>query len=139
MPSYWIVKSEPSTYSYADLAKEGRTEWTGIRNFAARNHLRAMKKGDLALFFHTGDEKAVVGVAKVVAEASADPTAPKGEDWSKVDLAPVKPFAEAVPLSTLKKTKALGEMAMLKQSRLSVSPVTKDELALIAKLGKTKV
>ncbi len=136
---FWIVKSEPSTYSYSQLESEGRTEWTGIRNFAARNHLRAMKKGDLALFFHTGDEKAVVGVAKVVAEATADPTAPKGEDWSKVDLAPVKAFVEPVPLSTLKATKALAEMVMLKQSRLSVSPVTKAELAVIAKLGKTKV
>ena len=136
---FWIVKSEPSTYSYSQLESEGRTEWTGIRNFAARNHLRAMKKGDLALFFHTGDEKAVVGVAKVVAEATADPTAPKGEDWSKVDLAPVKAFVEPVPLSTLKETKALAEMVMLKQSRLSVSPVTKAELAVIAKLGKTKV
>lgn len=134
----WLLKSEPGEYSFAKLTEEGKATWTGIRNFQARNNLRAMKAGELALFFHTGSEKAVVGVAKIAGEARPDPTAPKGEDWSAVEVAPVKALAEPVPLATLKAAPALKGMALVKQGRLSVSPVTKDEFAAVLKLGKTK-
>lgn len=133
----WILKTEPSTYSFAQLQADGRTAWTGIRNYAARNHLRAMKVGDLCLIFHTGDEKALVGLAKVVAAASEDPTA-AGEDWSKVDLAPVKPLAAPVTLATIKATRALAALPLVKQGRLSVSPVGDAEWKVLLGLAKTK-
>jgi len=135
----WLLKSEPGEYSFATLTRDGQTTWTGIRNFQARNNLRAMKAGELALFFHTGDEKAVVGVAKIAGAAKPDPTAPKGEDWSAVDVAPVQALAVPVTLATIKATAALKDMALVKQGRLSVSPVTKEELAAVLKLGKTKL
>src|SRR5690348_6728770 len=100
--AFWIVKSEPEEYSFERLREEKRTLWTGIRNFAARNNLRAMKRGEQVLFFHTGKEKAAVGIAKVASEAQPDPTAPKGEDWAAVELSPVKPLATPVPLAALK-------------------------------------
>lgn len=135
----WLLKSEPGEYSFAQLIEDGRTTWTGIRNFQARNNLRAMKAGELALVFHTGREKAVAGVARVAGEAKPDPTAPTGEDWSAVDLAPVQALAVPVTLATIKATPALKAMALVRQGRLSVSPVTKDELAAVLKLGKTKL
>src|SRR5690348_18355825 len=109
--AYWIVKSEPEEYSFEQLKADKRTLWTGIRNFVARNNLRAMKSGDLALFFHTGKVKAVVGIAKVASPAQRDPTGPGDEDWVAVELAPVKALSEPVPLSTLKanaKTKTIS-------------------------------
>ncbi len=133
----WILKTEPSTYSFAQLQADGRTAWTGIRNYAARNHLRAMKVGDRCLIFHTGDEKALVGLAKVVGAASEDPTA-AGEDWSKVDLAAVKPLAVPVTLATIKATQALAELPLVKQGRLSVSPVGDAEWKVLLGLAKTK-
>jgi predicted RNA-binding protein with PUA-like domain len=135
---HWILKSEPSTYGYAQLEKDGRTDWTGIRNFAARLHLRAAKEGDLALFFHTGDEKAVAGVAKLVSGPHPDPTAP-GEDWTSVEIAPVKPLAAPVPLAVLKANKAFKDLPMLKQGRLSVSPISPAQFSAVLKLGKTKL
>lgn len=132
--NYWVIKSEPGEYAFAQLVKDKQTLWTGIRNFQARNNLRAMKKGDLLLYFHTGDEKAVVGVAKTVGAAVADPTAKEG-DWAAVTVKPVKALKTPVPLSTLKTTRALAGMALLKQGRLSVSPLTKAEFDAVLKLG----
>ncbi len=135
---HWILKSEPTTYGFSQLVKDKRTEWTGIRNFAARLHLRAAKQGDLALFFHTGDEKAVVGVAKLTSGPRKDETAPE-EDWTSVEIAPVKALAAPVPLTTLKAQKAFADLPMLKQGRLSVSPISPAQFAAVLKLGKTKI
>jgi predicted RNA-binding protein with PUA-like domain len=134
---HWLVKSEPSTYSWSRLVDEGRAVWDGVRNFEARNNLRAMKKGDLALFYHSNEGKAVVGVARVAREAYQDPTT--DDDWSVVDLEPMKPLARPVTLEEMKKTKALSNMAVVKKSRLSVSPVTKDEFETVLAASKTKV
>src|SRR4051794_39875790 len=121
--SYWLIKSEPSVYAFAQLVKEKRTEWTGIRNFEARNNLRAMKPGDLALFYHSGEGKEIVGIARVVTEPGPDSTAP-GEDWAAVEVEPVQPLASPVTLATIKKTSALSDFALVRRSRLSVVPVT---------------
>lgn len=121
--NHWLVKQEPSAYSWDTFVREGGTRWTGVRNFAARNHLRAMKSGDLILFYHSGDTKAVVGLARVEKEAYPDPTATEG-DWSAVDLAPVKPLNSPVSLQTIKADPELKEMPILRQTRLSVAPVS---------------
>lgn len=121
--NYWLVKSEPETYSWAQFVKDGQTAWTGVRNFAARNHLRAMKKGDLVFYYHSGEEKQVVGLARVTKAAYPDPTAKEG-DWSCVDLSPLKALAKLITLQTIKADAVLNTMALVKQSRLSVSPVT---------------
>ncbi len=134
---HWLIKSEPGVYPYAQLEKEGQTAWEGVRNFGARNNLRAMKKGDLCLFYHSGDGKEVVGLARVVREAYPDPTA-KGEDWSAVEVAAARPLARPVTLEAIKADKALGKMAFVRQGRLSVSPVEKPEFDRILKLGGTK-
>lgn len=134
----WLIKSEPSVYSFAQLQKEKRTAWTGIRNFQARNNLRQMKPGDLCFYYHTGDEKAVVGVAKVLTAPAPDPTAEDG-DWSSVDVAPVKAFAEPVSLSAIKANKALRDFQLVTHSRLSVIPVSPAHLKVIAAMGKTKL
>jgi predicted RNA-binding protein with PUA-like domain len=137
--AYWIVKSEPETYAYAQLAKEKRTLWTGIRNFAARKNLGAMKSGDLCLYFHTGKEKAVVGIAKVVGKAQPDPTGPKDEGWLAVELAAVKAVAAPVPLATLKANAKTQNISVVKMGRLSVGAVTKPEWDAVLKLAETKV
>jgi len=139
---YWLVKSEPGEYSYDDLVKEKRAMWDGVRNFQARNNLRAMKKGDLALYYHSVNEKRVVGIAKVVKEFYPDPTVKKdakSQDWSVVDFAPVKAMVEPVDLATLKADPALAEMIVVRHSRLSVTPVTAAEFKRVLKLGKTKL
>jgi predicted RNA-binding protein with PUA-like domain len=136
--NHWLVKSEPSAYSWQQLVKDGRTRWEGVRNFAARNNLRAMKSGDLVFYYHSGEGKEIVGVAKVVKEAYADPTAKEG-DWSVVDLAPVKPVTRPVDLGALKAEKKLATMALLRRPRLSVSPVTPEEFARILELTETKL
>lgn len=136
--NYWLVKSEPEAYSWAQLVKDGKTAWTGVRNFTARLNLRAMKKGDLVCFYHSVTDKQIVGLARVAKEAYADPTATDG-DWSCVDLEPAKPLKNPVTLETIKADKAFKEMKLLKQSRLSVSPVTPAEFARILELGGTKV
>jgi predicted RNA-binding protein with PUA-like domain len=135
--AHWLVKSEPSTYSWSRLVDEGTAVWDGVRNFEARNNLRAMKKGDLVFFYHSNEGKAVVGVARVKREAYQDPTT--DEDWSVVDLEPVKELARPVSLDEMKKTKALSNMVVVKKSRLSVSPVTKDEFEAVLAAAKTKV
>src|SRR5712671_3717153 len=106
--NYWLVKSEPEAYSWSQLLKEGKTAWTGVRNFAARLHLRAMRKDDLVFYYHSGEGKEVVGIAKVLKAAYPDPTADEG-DWSCVDLAPVKPLSRPVSLQTVKADPALKE------------------------------
>ena len=132
--NFWLVKQEPGTFSWSTLVKDGRTDWTGVRNFQARNHLRAMKKGDAVLFYHSGEEKQIVGLARVEKEAYADPTADEG-DWSAVDIVPVKPLDKPVTLQQIKGDKLLKEMPLVRQSRLSVSPVTEDQFERILSLG----
>jgi predicted RNA-binding protein with PUA-like domain len=122
--NHWIVKSEPESYSWWDFLREGRAAWTGIRNFQARNNLRLMKKGDQVFFYHSVSEKQIVGLARVDREAYPDPTAEQG-DWVCVDLAPAKTLARPVPLDAIKKDNALKDMLLLRNSRLSVSPLTK--------------
>jgi len=136
--NYWLVKQEPESYSWSDFLKEGRAAWTGVRNFQARNNLRGMKEGDLVLFYHSGDEKQVVGVARVEKEHYPDPTAAEG-DWSAVDLAPVKPMTGPVTLVVIKSDHALKEILLVRNSRLSVSPLTEDQFRHILKLGGTKL
>jgi predicted RNA-binding protein with PUA-like domain len=134
----WLVKSEPDTYSWSQLLGDRRTAWTGVRNYAARNHLRAMKSGDPVFFYHSGDEKSVVGLARVAKESYTDPTADDG-DWSAVDIAAEKPLARQVTLAQIKADKTLKEMVLAKQSRLSVSPVTREQFERLLKLSETKV
>lgn len=135
--NHWIVKSEPETYSWSDLVKERKTAWTGVRNFQARNNLRAMKTGDRVLFYHSGDGKEVVGLARVVKTAYPDPTAKEG-DWSCVDLAPVKALKQPVSLATIKADKTLREMVLARNSRLSVSPVTEQQFKRVLELAATQ-
>jgi len=136
--SYWLVKSEPEAYAWSQLAKDGVTAWTGVRNFAARNHLRAMKSGDHVFFYHSGEEKSVVGLAQVVKEAYPDPTATEG-DWSCVDLVPLRALAKPVTLAAIKADKILKEMVLVRQSRLSVSPVTSEQFERLLQLAKTNI
>jgi len=138
MPQYFLAKSEPGVYSWDRFVKEGKAVWDGVRNFEARSNLRAMKKGDLVLFYHSGEGKEIVGVAKVSREAYPDETADEG-DWVSVDLAPVKPLAAKVTLAAVKADPDLAEMALVKRSRLSVSRVTPGEFTRVLKLGKTKL
>jgi predicted RNA-binding protein with PUA-like domain len=134
--NYWLVKSEPESYSWAMFVEDEGTAWTGIRNFQARNNLRAMKKGDGVLFYHSVSDKAAVGLAKVEKEAYADPTATEG-DWSAVDIAPVKGLVKPVFLDTMKADKVLKDMLLLRNSRLSVTPVTKEQYERIMALAET--
>ena len=134
MPKHWMVKSEPASYSWEQFTKEGRAAWTGVRNFQARNNLRAMQVGDLVLFYHSVTGKEIVGIAKVAREAYPDPTADE-PGWDCVDLVPVKPLKNAVTLDTIKATPAFKDIALLRQSRLSVMPLAPAEFAAIKKLG----
>jgi predicted RNA-binding protein with PUA-like domain len=134
--NYWLVKQEPEDYSWSDFVKDGRTAWTGVRNYAARNNLRGMKSGDLVFYYHSGEEKAAVGIARVVREAFADPTAREGE-WSAVELAPVKPLAAPVTLSTIKSDSILKGMQLVRQSRLSVSSLNEEQFFRLLKLAET--
>lgn len=122
MKNFWLVKQEPSSYSWSDFIAEGQTSWTGVRNYAARNNLRKMRTGDEVLFYHSGEDKAVVGIAKVVRTAYPDPTAKEG-DWSTVDLVPVKPLPRAVTLGAIKGNSRLKGIPLIRQSRLSVMPL----------------
>lgn len=135
MKQFWLVKSEPSAYSWANLVADGRTAWTGVRNFTARNNLRAMRKGDAVLFYHSVVGKEIVGVAKVVREAYPDSTAKEG-DWSAVDLMPEKPLPKPVTLEEIKRNSKLKGMALLRLSRLSVQPVTTAEFDEIVRMSK---
>ena len=133
--NYWLVKQEPDSYSWSDFVNDGKTAWTGVRNFAARLNLRAMKKGDLVFYYHSNVGKEIVGLAQVTKEAYPDPSATE-EDWSCVDLTPVRPLAKPVGLDAMKSDKILKEMKLVKQSRLSVSPVTKEQYDRILELSK---
>jgi len=132
--NHWLVKSEPAAYAWPQLLQDGRTAWTGVRNFQARNNLRAMKKGDAVLFYHSVTGKEVVGLATVVREFYPDATAKEG-DWSCVDLAPEKTLSRPVSLETIKADGVLKDMALVKQSRLSVTPVTPAQFARLRQLA----
>jgi predicted RNA-binding protein with PUA-like domain len=136
--NYWLVKSEPAAYAWTQLVKDGKTAWTGVRNFQARNNLRAMKKGDLVCFYHSVTDKQVVGVARVAKEFYPDATAEEG-DWSCVDLVPVKPLKIPVTLDTIKTDKLLQAMPLVKQSRLSVTPLTAPQFERLLTLAATTI
>jgi predicted RNA-binding protein with PUA-like domain len=133
MKHYWLVKQEPEGYSWNDFVRDGRTDWTGVRNFLARKNLRAMRKGDAVLFYHSVSDKAVVGVAEVTREAFPDPTAKEG-DWSAVELKPVKPLKKPVTLAQIRAEPKLREIALLRSSRLSVQPLGKAEFDFICRM-----
>ncbi|MBC8046084.1 MAG: EVE domain-containing protein [Fimbriimonadaceae bacterium] len=136
--NYWLIKSEPETYSWSELVKKVTDMWNGVRNFAARNHLRSMKKDDICLFYHSGKESAVVGLAKVVKEAYPDPTATEG-DWTAVDVKAIKPLKKHVTLQDVKKEKLLADMPLVRIGRLSVQPVTEFQFFKIMDMGETKL
>ena len=136
--NYWLVKSEPESYAWETFVKEKRAAWTGVRNFQARNNLRAMKRGDLVLFYHSVSDKQIVGVARVEKDFYPDKTAEEG-DWSCVDLVPVKPLAQPVTLAQFKSDKAFADMLLLKQSRISVTPVSAAHFNRVLALGGTKI
>jgi predicted RNA-binding protein with PUA-like domain len=135
MKHFWLVKSEPSSYSWKDLTKDGETSWTGVRNFTARNNLRAMGKGDDVFFYHSVDEKAVVGIARVARTAYRDNTAKEG-DWSAVDLAPVRPLRRPVTLSEIKANRQLKNIPLVRQSRLSVMPLMAKDFQAILRMSE---
>lgn len=131
---HWLIKSEPLKYSFDQLTKDGRTAWDGVRNFEARNSLRAMKTGDLCLFYHSNEGKEVVGVARVSREAYPDPN---DEAWSAVDIEPVRALPRPVTLAEIREHPALGEMMILRRPRISVTPVTKQEFDAVLAAAKS--
>ncbi len=134
--NYWLIKSEPSTYSWEDLKKDKKTSWTGVRNYAARNNLQAMKKGDLAFFYHSMGEAAIVGIAKVVKEAYHDPTT-KEPAWVTVEVAPYKSLKKPVTLAEVKKEPLFEKMDLVRISRLSVGKVSETEFFRLCEMGAT--
>ena len=134
--NYWLVKSEPSSYSWDEFVKEGSTVWSGVRNYAARIHLRAMKKGDHVLFYHSNEGMDIVGIATVSKEHYHDPTA-DDDKWVAIDLKPFKKLKKPVTLVQIKAEKRLNDMALVRISRLSVSPVTPTEYELVREMGGT--
>jgi predicted RNA-binding protein with PUA-like domain len=137
MKNYWLVKSEPASYSWDDLLADGKTSWTGVRNFTARNNLRSMRVGDEVLFYHSVTDKAVVGIAKVVRAAYPDSTAKEG-DWSTVDLAPIKPLRNRVILDQIKTRPRLKKISLVRQSRLSVHALNPAEFREIVSLSRQR-
>jgi predicted RNA-binding protein with PUA-like domain len=133
----WLVKQEPETYSWEDFLRDGRTDWTGVRNFQARNNLRQMKVGDRVLFYHSGTGKCVVGIAEVARAAYPDPTAADPQ-WVAVDIKPVKPLNEPVPLASIRYHAKLANLPLIRQSQLSVMQLTKEEFETILVMGKGK-
>ena len=133
--NYWLVKSEPEAYSWTTFLADDGTAWTGVRNYQARNNLNLMQPGDLVLFYHSVSEKAVVGVAEVAAPATPDTTAEAGSPWVAVQLRPVYPLAHPVSLAQLKADARLAELGLIRQSRLSVTPVRPEEFDVILALG----
>jgi predicted RNA-binding protein with PUA-like domain len=134
---YWMVKQEPETYSWSDFVSDGKTDWTGVRNYQARNNLREMKTGERVLFYHSGKEKAVVGLAEVVKAAYPDPTADDVQ-WVAVDLKPIKALKNPVPLAAIRYDKRLSQLPLIRQSQLSVMSLTKDEFDIIVATGDGK-
>jgi predicted RNA-binding protein with PUA-like domain len=135
--NYWLIKSEPFKYSWDQFVKDKQTFWDGVRNYQARNNLRAMKKGDLAFWYHSNEGMEIVGIAKVVKESYQDPTTDDSA-WLVVDFKPVKPLKKPVSLATVKADIRLEKMALVKAQRLSVQPVTPEEWAIILELAETK-
>ena len=138
--AYWLLKTEPEEFSWDDQVKSGAKgeAWSGVRNFTARNHLKQMKKGDKFFFYHTGDEKQVVGIGEVIREAFPDPTAKVGEAWIAVQTGTIEPLPKPVTLAAIKAEPKLKDMALVKYSRLSVQPVTAAEWKLVCKMGGVK-
>ena len=134
--SWWLIKSEPDVYPFARLVRDKVTSWSGVRNFEARNNLRAMQVGDLALYYHSNEGLAIVGLARVKRAAYRDPTAKKDEDWSTVDIEPVETLSSPVALADIKKNRKLASMALVKKTRISVVPVTEEELNEVLRLGR---
>jgi predicted RNA-binding protein with PUA-like domain len=132
--AFWLIKSEPEVYSWDQLVKDKQTRWDGIRNYAARLHLRSMKKGDPVFFYHSNKGTEIVGIATVIKEAYQDPTT-SDPAWFAVDVKPLKKFAKPVSLEQIKKEKKLSSMALVRISRLSVQPVTDEEWKIIMKMG----
>jgi predicted RNA-binding protein with PUA-like domain len=133
--NYWLVKQEPSKYAFSLFLKEKKTIWDGVRNYQARNCLRAMQVGDQVLYYHSVDEKAVVGIAQVLKTSFPDPTSPKGEEWSSVLLGATRALSKPVTLDQLKANKKFEELLLLRQSRLSVMPVPAPLFQAILKMG----
>ncbi len=133
---HFLIKSEPYKYSFSDLARDGKTTWDGVRNFEARNNLRAMKKGDLCLFYHSNDGKEIVGIARVARGGYPDPTSK--DDWSAVDIEPVKPLPRPIGLDEMRAHRLLGRMMIFRKQRLSVVPVTKEEFETVVALSREK-
>jgi predicted RNA-binding protein with PUA-like domain len=131
---HWLVKQEPTAYSWDDFVRDGGTRWDGVRNFQARNNLKAMRSGDRVLYYHSVEGQAVVGIAEVAREAYPDPTAKEGA-WVAVDLVPVKPLRAPVTLDAIKSTPSLRTIALVRQGRLSVMPLAKDAFDTIVELG----
>ena len=131
--SHWLMKSEPESYSWDDLVRDGGTEWDGVRNNAARLHLKAMKAGDEAFFYHSMSDKAVVGIMRITREAQPDP---KDSDWVSVRVEPVKPLPRPVTLAEIKAEPRLAKMELIRQSRLSVAPVREEEWKVVLELAK---
>jgi predicted RNA-binding protein with PUA-like domain len=138
--AYWLLKTEPEEFSWDDQVKSGAKgeAWTGVRNFAARTHLKEMKKGDKFFFYHTGGEKQVVGIGEILQEHFPDPTAPKDESWVAVQTAAIEPLPKPVTLAAIKAEPKLKDMALVKYARLSVQPVTAEEWKLVCKMGGVK-
>ena len=134
---YWMVKQEPEAYSWSDFVNDGRTDWTGVRNYQARNNLRAMQTGERVLFYHSGKEKAVVGIAEVAKNAYTDPTGGE-EQWVAVDLKPIRSLKNPVPLAAIRYDKRLSQLPLIRQSQLSVMSLTKDEFDIIVATGDGK-
>lgn len=131
--NYWLLKTEPDTYSWDDLVKEKKATWDGVRNFQARSNMKSMKKGDIVFIYHTGEEKAVIGTAKVVTEHYPDP---KDNEWVIVDLSPEKKLKKPISLSQIKADKRLADMTLVRAARLSVQPVKPEEFNLIVRLSE---
>jgi len=133
--NYWLMKTEPDTFSWDDLIRDKKAGWDGVRNFQARTHLKNMKKGDEAFFYHTGDEKAVIGIAKITKEYYPDPT---DNEWVAVEIVPVKKLKKPVTLAQIKADKRLSNMVLVKASRLSVQPVKPEEFDMVVALSEDR-
>ena len=136
--NYWLFKSEPGAWSWDDQIKKGVEHWDGVRNYQANNNMKAMKKGDKAFFYHSVDEKRIVGIMKVVSAPYPDPTAEEGSKWVVVDVKPLKPVKSPVTLADVKADDRFAEFALVRQSRLSVVPVTDDHWAMLCEMGGVK-
>lgn len=138
MRRHWLIKSEPSVYPFSQLEREKSTAWTGVRNFEARNNIRQMRPGDLALYYHTGESKEIVGVARVASQPGPDTTAP-GEDWASVEMEPLVALSTPVTLAQIKSAQQLADFPLVRRSRLSVAPLTPEHFQSVLKLAKTRL